>query len=172
MRKDQTRAEWLNSRKIHAPPAAPYWVLLQVAKLLARLDGTRFTCNAHPGREEGPIVMIANHASRNDYEFTGPPCWPKRLNYWNVHGHLAVLFVPRRTVSGVLSRRGRCAVVGSPDRGAAPRSGRQVAEHRLPAHSAIVRKSSAEQRFRGAFDELQGFALRINRFAVYSQTLL
>lgn len=81
MRKDQTRAEWLNSRKIHAPPAALYRILMQVAKLLGRMDGTRFTYRAYPGREDGPIVMIANHASRNDYEFTGPPCWPKMLNY-------------------------------------------------------------------------------------------
>ena len=81
MRKHETRAAWLNSRKLHAPPAAAYWVLMQVARLLARLDGTRFTYLARPGREAGPIVMIANHASRNDYEFTGPPCWPKRLNY-------------------------------------------------------------------------------------------
>ena len=81
MRRDQTRAEWLNSRKIHAPPAILYWILMQVARLLARMDGTRFTYLARPAQEDGPIVMIANHASRNDYEFTGPPCWPKRLNY-------------------------------------------------------------------------------------------
>ncbi len=81
MQKDQTRAQWLNSRKIHAPPAILYWILMQVAKLLAKLDNTHFTYNARPGHEDGPIVMIANHASRNDYEFTGPPCWPKRLNY-------------------------------------------------------------------------------------------
>ena len=81
MRRGQTRAEWLNARKIHAPPALLYRILMLVAKLLARMDNTHFTYNACPGQEDGPIVMIANHASRNDYEFTGPPCWPKKLNY-------------------------------------------------------------------------------------------
>ena len=81
MPKKLPRAEWLQTRRIHAPPAVPYWLLMRLARLLARMDGTRFTYLARPGDEPGPIVMIANHASRVDYEFTGPPCSPKRLNY-------------------------------------------------------------------------------------------
>ena len=75
------RAEWLLTRKIHAPPAPLYATLMQVAKFLAWRDNTHFSYNAYPGREKGPIVMIANHASRVDYEFVGPPCRPKRLNF-------------------------------------------------------------------------------------------
>ncbi len=81
MPRRKTRAEWLQSRRIHAPPAALYAVLMLVAKALGRADNTHFVYRAYPGRDEGPILMIANHASRADYEFTGPPCWPKRLNY-------------------------------------------------------------------------------------------
>ena len=54
---------------------------MQVAKALCRLDNTHFTYLARPAREEGQIVMIANHASRVDYQFTAPPCYPKKLNY-------------------------------------------------------------------------------------------
>ena len=76
-----TRAEKLQRRQIKAPPAGMYWILMQVAKLLARMDNTHFTYKAYPAKESGGIVMIANHSSRVDYEFTGPPCYPKRLNY-------------------------------------------------------------------------------------------
>ncbi len=81
MKPGQTRADWLQTRKIHAPPKLLYAILMLVARLLGKLDNTHFTYNAYPGREDGPIVMIANHASRVDYEFVGPPCWPKRLNF-------------------------------------------------------------------------------------------
>ena len=76
-----TRAEKLQRRQIKSPPGGLYWLLMQVAKVLAHMDNTHFTYRAYPGREEGGIVMIANHSSRVDYEFTGPPCWPKKLNF-------------------------------------------------------------------------------------------
>lgn len=73
--------EKLRRRNVKAPPKALYWLLMQVIKVLNRLNHAHFTYNAYPGREDGPIVMIANHASRVDYQFTAPVCLPKRLNY-------------------------------------------------------------------------------------------
>lgn len=75
------RAEKLQNRKIKIPPGWLYWLLMQAAKLLARRDNAHFIYRAYPASEEGGIVMIANHSSRVDYEFTGPPCYPKKLNF-------------------------------------------------------------------------------------------
>ncbi len=73
--------EKLRRRNVTAPPKVLYWLLMQVIKILNRLNHTHFTYNAYPAEEKGPIVMIANHASRVDYQFTAPACWPKRLNF-------------------------------------------------------------------------------------------
>ncbi len=64
-----------------APPAGMYWFLMQVTKVLNKLSDTHFTFKARPAEEPGSIVMIANHASRVDYQFTAPVCYPKKLNY-------------------------------------------------------------------------------------------
>ena len=81
MSEKPTRAERLLRRQTKSPPGALYWILMQVSRVLCRLDNTHFTYLAHPGKEPGNIVMIANHASRVDYQFTAPPCCPKKLNY-------------------------------------------------------------------------------------------
>ena len=73
--------EKIRNTNVKAPPAWLYWVLMQVTKVLNRGSNTHFTYRAHPAEEAGPIVMIANHASRVDYQFTAPVCYPKRLNY-------------------------------------------------------------------------------------------
>ena len=73
--------EKILSTNVKSPPGWLYWLLMQVTKILNRLSNTHFTYRAHPAEESGPIVMIANHASRVDYQFTAPPCYPKKLNY-------------------------------------------------------------------------------------------
>ena len=32
-------------------------------------------------KDREPFIIISNHASRVDYQFTGPVCYPNRLNY-------------------------------------------------------------------------------------------
>lgn len=73
--------ERIQKTNVTEPPAFLYWFLMQVTKVLNLLSNTHFTYHAYPAKESGPIVMIANHASRVDYQFTGPACYPKRLNY-------------------------------------------------------------------------------------------
>lgn len=73
--------ERIQKTNVSAPPTFMYWFLMQVTKVLNRLSNTHFTYRAYPAKEPGPIVMIANHASRVDYQFTGPVCYPKKLNY-------------------------------------------------------------------------------------------
>ena len=73
--------ERLRRTNVKSPPGWLYWVLMQVTKLLNRGSNTHFTYRARPAEESGPIVMIANHASRVDYQFTAPVCYPKKLNY-------------------------------------------------------------------------------------------
>lgn len=73
--------ERIQRTNVKLPPRALYWLLMKVTAVLNRLSNTHFSYRARPSEESGPIVMIANHASRVDYQFTAPPCWPKRLNF-------------------------------------------------------------------------------------------
>ena len=73
--------ERIQRTNVKSPPGGLYWLLMQVTKVLNRLSNTHFTYRARPAEEKGSIVMIANHASRVDYQFTAPACWPKKLNY-------------------------------------------------------------------------------------------
>ena len=73
--------EKIQKTNVKSPPGWLYWLLMQVTKVLNRLSRTHFTYRARPAEEKGSIVMIANHASRVDYQFTAPVCYPKKLNY-------------------------------------------------------------------------------------------
>ena len=77
----QTNQEKLVSRQLHKPNGFLYAILMLVCKVLNAITHTNFYYKAYPGKEDGPIVMIANHASRCDYQFTAPVCLPKKLNY-------------------------------------------------------------------------------------------
>lgn len=77
----QTLAEELHSRKLHAPNSFLYGILMQVIKVLNAKDHTEFDIKADPSKEPGPIVMIANHSTRVEYQFVAPPCLPKKLNF-------------------------------------------------------------------------------------------
>ena len=77
----KTLDEKLYERQVKLPNGFLYRILMGVTWILNKKTNTHFTYDARPGREEGPIVMIANHASRVDFQFTAPVCLPKKLNY-------------------------------------------------------------------------------------------
>lgn len=77
----QTLNQELHSRKLTIPPTWLYMPLMLVIKVLNMKTKTEFTYKAYPGKEDGPIVMIANHSSRVEYQFTAPCCLPKKLNF-------------------------------------------------------------------------------------------
>lgn len=76
-----TNAEKLSQRREHTPSAVLYWILMKVVAIINKSVNTSFIYKAHPAEEKGPIVLVSNHASRMDYLFTAPVCYPKRLNY-------------------------------------------------------------------------------------------
>ena len=78
---NQTLEQELHSRKLHAPNGAMYSILMQVIKVLNAKDHTKFIIKNDPSKEPGPIVMIANHSTRVEYQFVCPPCLPKKLNF-------------------------------------------------------------------------------------------
>ena len=73
--------ERIQRTNVKSPPGWLYWLLMKITAVLNRISNTHFTYRARPAEESGPIVMIANHASRVDYQFTAPACYPKKLNY-------------------------------------------------------------------------------------------
>ena len=77
----KTLAEKLHERQLKEPDPFIYTILMWVIRVLNAKIHTEFTYKAYPGKENGPIVMISNHASRVEYQFTSPACLPKRLNY-------------------------------------------------------------------------------------------
>lgn len=76
-----TLEEKLYKRELHRPNAVLYWILMLVIFFLNKKTRTHFTYKAKPSREKGPFILISNHASRVEYQFTAPVCLPKRLNY-------------------------------------------------------------------------------------------
>lgn len=77
----KTNAEKLLLRQEKKPNAILYAILMLVVKILNIPVKPKFIYKARPSKEKGPIVLVSNHASRCDYLFTAPVCWPKRLNY-------------------------------------------------------------------------------------------
>ena len=77
----KTMQEKLHARQLKPVDPALYWVLMRIVDVLKKKLDVHFDYKARPGEEEGPIVMVSNHASRNDYLFTAPAALPKRLNY-------------------------------------------------------------------------------------------
>lgn len=76
-----TLAEKLHQRQIHSPNPVLYGILYGVIKILNLKVKPSFTFKARPGEEKGAFLMISNHASRVEYQFVEPACWPRRLNY-------------------------------------------------------------------------------------------
>lgn len=68
----KTQQEKLQARQINPPNGLLYSGLMQIVKLLNRQIHTTFHFKADPRQDSGPYVIISNHASRVDYQFTGP----------------------------------------------------------------------------------------------------
>ena len=77
----QTLQEKLLRRQVKLPNGLLYWILMQVVKVLNRRINTSFRFKADPRKDKDPFILISNHASRVDYQFTGPACYPNKLNY-------------------------------------------------------------------------------------------
>lgn len=77
----KTIAQKLREQREHRPNPILYAILILVVKIIGAPLKIKFHYKAHPGKDKGPIVIIANHASRIDYVYTAPAVWPKRLNY-------------------------------------------------------------------------------------------
>lgn len=70
------------ARRQAGTPGFLYTVLAKVVMpILSKSVSPTFTYKAYPGKDDGPFVLISNHASRVDYLYTAPVCWPRKLNY-------------------------------------------------------------------------------------------
>lgn len=78
----KTLQDKVYGRKIHKPNKFLYWLIYTLGKLVYKKKyGMRFNFVDDPRKEEGPVIVIANHASRNDYLFVGIPLYPMRFNF-------------------------------------------------------------------------------------------
>jgi len=77
----ETLQKKLHKRKLKPINGALYFVLRIIMFFMNLGIKPSFEFRAEPGKSEGPFVLISNHASRCDYCFTAPACYPKRLNY-------------------------------------------------------------------------------------------
>ena len=77
-----TNEEVLYLRKIKNPPKFIYNVLGKIWKMLfMKKYGVNVIYKEDPRKETGSHIFISNHASRNDYIFTGVPLLPNAYNY-------------------------------------------------------------------------------------------
>ena len=76
-----TMAERLARRREHKPNPVLYAILYCVVLVMKAKLKTKFVFKVRPGKDKEPFVLVSNHASRNDYVFTAPAVWPRRLNY-------------------------------------------------------------------------------------------
>ena len=74
-------AERLAKRREHKPNPILYAILYCVVLVLKGKLKTKFIFKVRPGKDKEPFVLVSNHASRNDFVFTAPAVWPRRLNY-------------------------------------------------------------------------------------------
>lgn len=77
----KTIAQKLIERKAKRPNPVLYGLLQIVIKIISHGVKPKFIYNARPSEDKGPFVLISNHASRVDYLYTAPVCYPRRLNY-------------------------------------------------------------------------------------------
>ena len=97
----------LYERKIHKPNAFLYSLIYHLGVLVYKKKyGMHWNIIDDPRKEKGPVVIIANHASRNDYLFTAIPLYPLKFNFLAAYNeffrnNLATLFrvmqlIPKR----------------------------------------------------------------------------
>lgn len=76
-----TIAQKLERRREHKPNPIVYAILYIVVLIMKARLRAKFIFKARPSKDKGPFVLVSNHACRNDYIFTAPAVWPRRLNY-------------------------------------------------------------------------------------------
>ena len=76
----KTLQEKLQARQVKLPNGLLYAILMLVVKILNGKIHTSFRFKADPRKDKKPFILISNHASRVDYQFTGPACFPNKLN--------------------------------------------------------------------------------------------
>lgn len=80
--KNLTNEEKLYLRRIKTPPKFVYRFLGKIWKILfMKKYGVKVTYKQDPRLDPNPHIFISNHASRNDYIFTGVPLLPNVYNY-------------------------------------------------------------------------------------------
>ena len=77
----KTLQEKLQARQVKLPNGLLYAILMLVVKILNGKIHTSFRFKADPRKDKKPFILISNHASRVDYQFTGHACFPNKLNY-------------------------------------------------------------------------------------------
>ena len=82
MKEKLTNEKKLYGKQIKNPPAFIYRTLGKIWKLLFfKKYGVTVTYKKDPRNEKGSHIFISNHASRNDYIFTGIPLLPNVYNF-------------------------------------------------------------------------------------------
>ena len=76
-----TIAQKLERRREHKPNPIVYAILYIVVLIMKAKLRAKFIFKARPSKDKCPFVLVSNHACRNDYIFTAPAVWPRRLNY-------------------------------------------------------------------------------------------
>ncbi|MBQ6556253.1 MAG: 1-acyl-sn-glycerol-3-phosphate acyltransferase, partial [Bacteroidales bacterium] len=77
----KTIAARLQEQREHKPNPVLYAILRLVVAIIGAPLKIKFIYKARPAEDKGPIVLVANHASRIDYVYTAPAVGSKRLNY-------------------------------------------------------------------------------------------
>ena len=111
----KTMQEKLLARQVKTPNGLLYWILMLVVKVLNGKTHTTFRYKADPRKDREPFIIISNHASRVDYQFTGPVCYPNRLNY--VVGYNEFFRFPACLLLKLAHDENRCVIVVTHERG-------------------------------------------------------
>ena len=165
MKKD-TVAKKIHKRRIKSPNFI-YGILGGVWKaFMYKKYNVTYTFKHDFRKEEGPYILISNHASRLDYIFTGVPMLPARMNYvagYNEfhRSHLAGVFkllkvIPKKNfvpdiytikeVSRVLKSGGRICIfpegmssISGANQPVAVGTGMFLKRYKIPVYYAIIR---------------------------------
>ncbi len=94
----QTISQKMKQKQLKQPPTLIYRLLGGIWRILFQKKyGVEYTYEADPRKDNGPHIVVSNHASRADYIFTGLPLLPKTYNFVAGHNefyrsHLAGVF--------------------------------------------------------------------------------
>lgn len=165
--KKQTVAQKIHARKIKRPPSFIYRVLGQIWRFLfMKKYGVEVEFKTDFRKEKGPYIVVSNHASRQDYIFTGVPLLPNQYNYvagYNEfhRSHLAFVFkllqvIPKKNfvpdvytikqVSKVLNAGGKVVIfpegmnsISGANQPVAIGTGKFLKHFKVPVYYAVIK---------------------------------